>query len=92
MTKLIDRAVVEGQLWGQAAAEVTLERIADERPDEFRRRELIGFIYALLRGTLATIEREHGRAFAKAWEAAARDAIEEAFAAASTRMASPSQP
>jgi hypothetical protein len=89
MPKSFDWAVAEGELWGQAAAEVTLEQIADGQPDEFRRRELIGLIQALFRGTVATIRRERGSAFALAWEVAARDAIDKALAAAAESAETP---
>jgi hypothetical protein len=89
MPKSFDRAMAEGELWGQAAAEVTLEQIADGQPDEFRRRELIGLTQALFRGTLATIRQKRGQAFAQAWEVAARGAIDKALAAAAEGAETP---
>jgi hypothetical protein len=79
MPKSFDWAAAEGELWGQAAAEVTLGQIANEQLGEFRRRELIGLIQALFHSTLATITRGRGKAFAQAWEVAARGAIDAAL-------------
>lgn len=75
LVSLLDDAAHEGRAWAEAAAEVTIEVTEDEELDAAAETELTDLVESLLSTTVITVEREKGRPFAGAFEAAARAAL-----------------